>query len=134
MVVDASVMVSSVLPSDVHHGTSRGWLSRHVDGGGLVLAPTLLLAEVAGALARRTGAPRLGRQAIDALLRLPTLRLIALDEPFAREAADFAARLHLRGGDAVYIAVAAVLGVPLVTWDAEQRLRAARVVDVVAPT
>ena len=134
MVVDASVLVSGFLPHDVHYGVSRGWLSRHVGGGGLVMAPTLLFAELAGAVARRSGSPRLGRRAVEAILRLPTLRLVALDEPLSRAAADLAARLRTRGGDAVYIATAALLGVPLVTWDAGQRERASRVVNVMSPS
>jgi len=134
MVVDASVLVSSFLPHDVHHGTSRGWLARHVDEGGLVLAPTLLSAELAGAVARRSGSSRLGRRAVDAILRLPTLRLIALDEPLSLAAAILAARLRIRGSDAVYIATAALLRVPLVTWDTEQRDRAARIVNVMSPS
>ena len=134
MVVDASVLVSRFLPHDVHHGASRRWLSRHVDDGGLVLAPTLLPAEIAGAVARRSGSPRLGRRAVDATLRLPTLRLITLDEPLSRAAADFASRLRIRGSDAVYIATAALLSVPLVTWDTEQRERAARVVEIMSPS
>jgi len=133
MVVDASVLVSGFLPHDVHHDASRAWLSRHVAQGGLVMAPTLLFAELAGAVARRSGSPRLGRRAVDAILELPALRLITLDEALARAAADLAARLRLRGGDAVYIAAAALLRVPLVSWDTEQRQRAARVVDVVSP-
>jgi len=133
MVVDASVLVSSFLPHDVHHDASRGWLSRHVDEGGLVLAPTLLSAELAGAVARRSGSARLGHRAVDAILRLPTLRLITLDESLSRAAANLAARLRIRGSDAVYIATAALLRVPLVTWDTEQRDRAARVVIVMSP-
>ena len=99
-----------------------------------MLAPALLFAEVAGAVARRSGSSRLGRRAVDAILRLPTLRLITLDEPLSRAAANLAARLRIRGSDAVYIATAALLRVPLVTWDTEQRERAARVVDVMSPS
>ena len=134
MVVDASVVVSSLVPHDVHHEASRSWLARHVAEGGLVLAPTLLLAELAGAVTRRTAAPRLARRAVDALLRQPTLRLIELDEELSRAAADLAARLRLRGGDAVYIATAVLLHVPLVTWDNEQRQRAGRLLDVRPPS
>jgi predicted nucleic acid-binding protein len=133
MVVDASVLVSGFLLHDVHYDASRRWLSRHVAGGGLVLAPTLIFAELAGAVARRSGSPRLGRRAVEAIQRLPTLRLIMLDEPLSRTAANLAARLRLRGSDAVYVATAALLRVPLLTWDAEQRERAARIVDVISP-
>jgi predicted nucleic acid-binding protein len=130
MVVDASVVVSRLVPHDVHHEASRRWLARHVGGGGLVIAPALLLPEVAGAVARRTGEPRLARRAVDAVMRVPGLRLVPVDDVLARMAARLAGRLRVRGADAIYIAAAAVLRLPLVTWDVEQRDRATRVVAV----
>ena len=133
MVVDASVVVSRLVLHDVHHEASRRWLARHVDGGGLVIAPVLLLPEVAGAVARRTGEPRLARRAVETVLRLPGLRLIPVDEALARSAARLAGRLRLRGADAVYVAAAAGLVLPLVTWDTEQRERAGRLVEVLVP-
>jgi len=39
---------------------------------------------VAGAVARRTGDPRLARRAVDAVLRLPALRLVQVDDSRAR--------------------------------------------------
>ncbi len=133
MVVDASVVVSRLVPHDVHHDASRRWLRRYIDGGGVVIAPALLLPEVAGAVARRTGVPRLARRAVDAVLRLPGLRLISVDDALARAGARIAARLRVRGGDALYVAAAAELRLPLVTWDMEQRERAAGLVDVRVP-
>ena len=67
MVVDASVVVSALVSHDAHHEVSRRWLARHVEGGGLVIAPALLLPEVAGAIARRTGEPRLASNAVSAV-------------------------------------------------------------------
>ena len=112
---------------------SRAWLTAHVGGGGLVIAPALLLPEVAGAVARRTGVPRLARRAVEAILQLPALRLVPVDDELARAAARLAGRLRLRGADAIYIAAAATLRLPLVTWDSEQRERAARIIDVLVP-
>ena len=134
MVVDASVLVSLLVPHDVHHGASRDWVTRHVAEGGLVVAPALLLPEVAGAVARRTAEARLARRAVRAILGVPTLRLLAVDDALARSAAALAAQLRVRGADAVYIAAASALRLPLVTWDAEQRERGAAVVDVIVPT
>jgi len=133
MVVDASVVVSHLVPHDVHHAASRAWLTRHLSDGGLVIAPALLLPEIAGAVAHRTGAPRLAQRAVEALLGLPALRLVPVDDVLARRAAVLAGRLRLRGADAVYIATAATLRQPLITWDAEQRGRAARIIRVMVP-
>jgi predicted nucleic acid-binding protein len=133
MVVDASVIVSRLVPHDTNHEASRHWLMRHLAEGGLVVAPALLLPEVSGAVARRTGKSRLARRAVDAVLRLPELRLVPLDDALARTAADLAGRLGVRGADAIYVAVANGLRLPLVTWDSEQRARAARLVEVLTP-
>ena len=48
-------------------------------------------------------------------------------------AAEVAADLRLRGADAVYVAAARLLRVPLVTWDREQQQRAGAVVVVQMP-
>jgi len=133
MVVDASVVVSRLVPHDVHHEASRRWLTQHIAGGGLLIAPTLLLAEVAGAVARRTGKPRLAQRAVAAVLRLPALRLLPVDEILARAASSLAGQFRVRGADAICIAAAAALRVPLATWDLEQRERAAHIVDVFVP-
>ena len=133
MVVDASVIVSRLVPHDVHHQASRRWLERHVADDGLLIAPMVILPEVAGAVARRTGESRLARRAVDAVLRLPALRLVAVDDALARSAARLAGQLRVRGADALYIATAADLGLPLMTWDVEQRERAATVIEVSSP-
>ena len=63
----------------------------------VVVSRLVLLPEVAGAVARRTGDPRLARRAVDAVLRLPALRLVQVDDSRAR-------RPGSPGADAVYIA------------------------------
>lgn len=98
MVVDASVWVSALVPVDVHHAASRRWLEARLQEGAPLIAPVILLAEVGGAIARRTGDAALGRQAAGMLLAFPTLRLTPVDDRLGGEAALLAARLRLRGG------------------------------------
>ena len=62
MIVDATVVVSHLVPQEAGHEASRRWLARRVAAGGLVIAPSLLLAEVAGAIARGTRSPRWARR------------------------------------------------------------------------
>ena len=133
MVVDASVWVSALVPSDVHHAASRRWLEARLREGTPLVAPVILLAEVGGAVARRTGDTALGRQAVDMLLAFPTLRLAPVDDRLGSEAALLATQLRLRGVDAVYVATAILVGAPLVTWDVEQRKRAISVIQAYAP-
>ncbi|MBI3635378.1 MAG: PIN domain-containing protein [Candidatus Rokubacteria bacterium] len=134
MVVDASVIVSRLVTRDVNHEISRRWLDRHVADGGLIVAPAVLLPEVAGAITRRTGRRRLARRAIAALLRLPELRLVTIDAALAEVAARLAGDLKLRGADALYVATAARLRLALVTWDVEQQARGGAEVAVVSPS
>lgn len=132
-VMDASVWVSALVPPDVNHTASRFWLDRYLAGGGIIVIPALLLPEVAGAISRRTGQPDLGRRAAEAVLRIPGLRLVPVDARLSEEAAELAADLRLRGADAVYVALARHLSVPLVTWDVEQQTRAGAVAVVRTP-
>jgi predicted nucleic acid-binding protein len=131
-VVDASVWVSRILPQDAHHSISQIWLEQHL-ASDLVVAPALLLAEVAGAISRRTASPRLARRVTDSLLALPGLQLVAVDSQLGVAAARLAADLRLRGADAIYVALARHLQLTLVTWDDEQAERGGRVVDVQSP-
>ena len=132
-VVDASVWVSRLAPPDVNHAASREWLAARVAAGEQLLAPVTVLAEIAGAISRRTGEPQLGRQAVASLLRLRALRLVIIDRRLGEAAARLSADLALRGADAMYVAVARQLDVPLITWDKEQFDRAAKVIAVRPP-
>jgi predicted nucleic acid-binding protein len=123
-VVDASVWVAALFRPDQFHIESRAWLDslRGRDGQA---APLLILPEVAGAVARRSGRPTLGHRARTWLQALPDLMLYTIDGDLAERAAAAAADLGLAGADAVYLALAEALDVPLVTWDSGPLERAA---------
>ncbi len=133
MVVDASVWVSYLLPQDSHHTASESWFDGYIKGGGKVAAPTILLAELAGAVARRTGDIALARQIITAIINLPELNLVAIDHSLSLAAAQIAADLKLRGADSFYIALAQALQIPLVTWDQEQLTRPNKIIQIQTP-
>ena len=133
-VVDASVWVSRLVSSDTHHTVTRAWMERHVAAGDPLIAPVLALPEIAGAVARRTGDATLAHQAVSAVLRIPTLRLIDVDARLAQSAARLAADHALRGADAVYVALALELGVSLVTLDREQRDRTSALLTTLEPS
>lgn len=132
MVVDASVWVSALYLPDANNAASRHWLEEAASIGASVV-PILALAEVAGAIARRTGSAERGAMAARRIEAMPGLRVIELDAVLGRSAADLAARLRLRGADAVYVATALSLSIPLVTWDDELLARAAAVVEARQP-
>ena len=91
----------------------------------------MALVEIAGAVARRTG--QTGLEAASLVERLPITRLVPVDVELARLAAEVAASLQLRGADATYVALAQRLGIPLVTWDEEQRQRGKSAAQVFTP-
>jgi len=126
IVIDASVMVSVFYDRDVRHLESRRWLRAYLRSGQLLIAPILLLSEVAGAITRRTGDVQSGRLAVRRLWHLPELQLIVIDTALGLRTTELAADLGLRGADAVYVALASDLQVPLITWDRQQRERGAQ--------
>jgi predicted nucleic acid-binding protein len=65
---------------------------------------------------------------------LPWLRAVEIDESLGLFAAQVAADYRLRGADALYVAVAVRLRMPLVTLDNEQASRAAAAVEVIRPS
>jgi predicted nucleic acid-binding protein len=119
-VVDASVWVSWFVPDDAHHDSSHTWINAQVTQGEPMVAPVLALAEVAGAVVRRTGSPELAAGAIVLIQRLPNARLVPVDAGLAHLGARLAGELRLRGADSLYVALAQRLGFTLVTWDQEQ--------------
>ncbi len=131
--VDASVFLNGFNPYEAGHEESLRLLTRIRDEAVPIVAPTLLLPEVAAAVSRGRGDADLARRFAASLRRLPRLILVALDETVADQAADIAARHRLRGSDAVYVAVALRFGSTLVTLDREQRERAASVVPTRLP-
>ena len=132
-VVDASVWVSRFLPKDAFHAQSHHWVEERVQQGEAVVIPTIALAEIAGAVARSTELPSDGRRAAQYVEDLSISYSVALDESLARLSARVAATLFLRGADAVYVAVARRLNIPLVTWDKEQLTRAALIIETLSP-
>jgi predicted nucleic acid-binding protein len=130
MVVDASVWVSEALPTDANHDAAVAWFAT-LDENDPVAIPAIALAEVAGAIARRTGQAALGQAAAGRLTAFPGLLLVEMDRRLAERAALLAANHRLRGADALYVAAAAKLAMPLVTLDIEMASRAAAAVTVI---
>lgn len=130
IVVDASLWVARLVPQDDFHTAVRTWMDACRAKEIEFLAPALLLAEAAGAIARRTRDTDLARQAVDTLEHLPGLRLVEMNRALLREAAQLAAELGLRGANSTYVAVASRLNLPLATLDSDQRERAEKRIPI----
>jgi predicted nucleic acid-binding protein len=130
IVADASLWVARLVPQDAFYAPVRNWMDTRRAEKIEFLAPALLLAEVAGAIARRTGEVNLASRALEYLEHLPGLRMVEMDHALLDEAAHLAAELGLRGADSTYVAVAHRLSIPLATLDSDQRERAAKRVAI----
>lgn len=129
IVVDASLWVARLVLDDVFHEPVKKWMFTRLEDGDQFLAPSLLLAEIGGAISRRTTSA-LGLKAIEHVQNLPGLQLVEMEDSLLHEAAQLAAGLGLRGADLTYVAVAARLEIPLITLDVDQRERAKKRVTV----
>ena len=115
--IDASVWTNADSPTESGSELSRVFLSHIASTRSLVVVPTLLRVEVAGAISRIRQDPALGLAYADRLGRLPFIQWIALDASLSERAAYLAAERGLRGADAVYAAVAVAHGCQLVSMD-----------------
>ena len=130
VVVDASVWVARLIENDEFHDLSSQWLDRQRSQGVQFISPTLLLVEVAAAISRRTGASVPAKQAAEALENLPNLRLVGMDQGVVEAAVQVGAELGVRGADALYVAIAKLLTLPLATLDSDQQTLASEMVEI----
>lgn len=133
IVIDASVWISFLVKSDANHPRTHTWFSKTLLSGEQIVAPILLLTEIGGAMARRLNSPVMGQRALHQLLAIPSLKLVSIDHGLGIEAARIAANLELRGADAIYVAVASQLDIPLVSWDQEQLNRTTSLITAYEP-
>ena len=131
--IDASIFLNAFTPGEAGHETSKEMLARLQANGVPLIAPTLLLPEIAAALRRGQDNPNLARQFATALTHLPHLTLVPLDKLLAQQALDIAALYRLRGSDSVYVAVAQRFACHLVTLDRQQHDRVAAALKTYYP-
>jgi predicted nucleic acid-binding protein len=132
-VVDASVCVALFKQQELGHRAAMDWFAAAALEEEPILAPVILLAEVAAALARANVDEPSPMAAIELLRGRRLLELFPIDERIASRAAVIAAALQINGADAIYVALADQLAIPLVTFDRQQLERGSRVVSAHAP-
>ena len=125
--VDASVFVNAFNPHEEGHAESLQILAAIQNRGDPMIVPTLLVPEIAAAVARASDDSAGALQYAHASVALPHVMLVVLTPALARQAAALAASHRLRGADAVYLAVARRYGTILVSRDGEQRTRGSAV-------
>ena len=133
VVVDTSVWISLIHRADANHSAALSWVGQHVQQGGSLLAPTILVIETASGLVRATNRAPVAQRAVHDLTTRSFLRLVPMDQPLVDESVRLAVSCRLRGADAIFVALAWREGVPLVTFDQEQLTRSAGIIAVLRP-
>jgi len=132
-VLDASVCVALFHAGDPIHPASRRWLAERQGEEEPIVAPVILLAEVAAALSRGVGDPNLAREAVRLLRGRQLVELFPVTETLIARAAEIATELKIRGCDSIYVALARQLEMELVTDDGQQLERGAAVIATRRP-
>ena len=131
--IDASVHINALNSAEEGSLESQVFLEQTSRRPWPTFSPTLLLVEVATAVARAFDNAERGAMLAQAVRNLPAQIWVPLDESLADEAARLGAERRLRGADAVYAAVARRVGTALITCDRQQPERVAGAVTVLAP-
>ncbi len=132
-VIDASVYVALVNANEPGHAQSWVWFREAITAQEGIIAPVILLPEVAAALSRGVGDPDLAQRTVRQLRNSKAIALQPVTPEIAAQAADIAARHRIRGCDAVYVALAAHTGETLVTLDRQQLTHGKGVVQTREP-
>jgi predicted nucleic acid-binding protein len=132
-IIDASVYVALINARESAHDSSWAWFEQASTAQESVVAPVILLAEVASAISRGVGNPALARQVVQQLRHSSVVELIPVTAALAERAAAIAADHRIRGCDAVYVALAEQLEDCLVTLDQQQSERGVAVVAIHRP-
>lgn len=133
LTLDASLFVAACRSREPGFAASRALLAAVRDSDIPLAEPAILPVETAAAL-RRAGHPvAAALEYATALLSLPRLTLVSVDERLAERAAQMAATCSLRAADALYVTVAALYGATLVSLDQEQLARAPETVQACTP-
>lgn len=131
--VDASVHISALNPAEAGSVHSRTFLAQVQRRRLPLFCPTLLLVEVAAAVALALDDTERAVALATALRGWHNQMLVPLDEMLADRAANLGAVARLRGADMVYAAVAQQYDTILVTLDRQQLERLSPLVRTARP-
>ena len=131
--VDTSVWVNGSDTLEAGHAISRACLQLLAQQGHPLVLPTLVLAEIAGAISRTRSDATLADTFASQVAALPNVTLMPLDEALAHQAQALAAQHRLRGADAVYAALALASYTTLISLDHEHLTRLVGIVPVMTP-
>jgi len=120
-VVDACVFISMFNKNDPNHNKAIKILEQIVDRKLKAIIPALTLPEICGAVARSLNKKiaKEIRGKIENWIESGLIRVEELTKNRAKNAAEIAIKLGLKGSDAVYVALAKEFNTQLLTFDEE---------------
>ena len=133
IVIDASVWLSAILPADVHYQYTVPWKHRVEVSGEPIAVPAHFPAEVAGVLSRTGSDHSFIADTLDQIGSERLFTIYPISAAFGRLCAEMASLAAVRGSDAIYLALAQFLDVPMLTWDKQQRERGAMFCRTMTP-
>ena len=123
IVVDTSAWLAGVLPADIHFRETQPFMDLVRLGHVRLHVPAHFPAEVAGVLSRIGELEQFIGDRIEMIGSVQMYTIHSVSMPLGLLAADIARHARIRGSDAVFLALAAALDLPLVSWDKQQRER-----------
>lgn len=127
--------VSIDIPTDSNHTVATAWVNGHLQAGGYFREPTWFIAEVAAAVSRQIST-QAALAATALLVRLRQdrkMRFVPMSVALMQDTVHISTTYRIRAVDAVYVALARRLGIPLVSFDKDHLTRASGVITVIKP-
>lgn len=117
-VIDACVWISAALEDEINHSRAIAFFERIAQEGAKIVMPSLAITEVGTSIFRRTGDFSIAKDVVQIMQR-PEVIIEPVTNELATRAFVLCEKSPLRGGDAVYLAVAEKYGETLVSFDRE---------------
>ena len=125
IVLDTSTLIAYLISADANHSATVPFFELIEMRPIRFSVPAHFVAEVAGVLARIGQSAEIVEREINAIDSGGRFEIHATTIGQGLLAAEVAHMAKLRGSDAVFVALARALDLPLITWDTQQRQRGA---------
>lgn len=131
--IDASVILSAVKGTELHSEKSKQFLDTIIHEGQKVFFPEIVVPEIASGFIRATDNKILVAHFVENLRNISNFSFVPVDGNLSNLTVEVILRTHLRGSDALYVALAYEYNLILVTLDEEQLQKGASLISTRRP-